>query len=281
MSHSNQNKRDFHPGLSPLAPYLSLFRHRQLIWELCKRDVTGKYRGSLGGTFWAFLNPLLMLAIYSFVFGYIFKSRWSGSGVTETHFAVVLFSGLIFGNFFSECLSRAPVLITSNPNYVKKVVFPLEVLTWVVVGTSVFHALISFMVLLIAMLLTGASMSVTALLFPFIMILFLPMASGVTWLISALGVYFRDAQQIMAVVSTALVFLAPIFYPRSSLPQDYQWLPMLNPLTFVVEAGRGVALWNTLPEVTHVLLYFLVSSLVCWFGWLGFNATRRGFADVL
>ncbi|MCC5045936.1 ABC transporter permease [Xanthomonas campestris] len=281
MIRSNKIARPLHAGSNPIAPYASLLRHRRLVWELCKRDVAGKYRGSMGGTLWAFLNPLLMLAIYSFVFGYIFKSRWAAAGTGDTHFAVVLFSGLIFGNLFSECLSRAPVLITSNPNYVKKVIFPLEVLPWVVVGTSMFHALISFLVLLIAMLLTGASIPVTALFFPVIMLLFLPMVAGVTWLVSALGVYFRDAQQIMMVLTTALVFLAPIFYPRSSLPQEYQWLQMLNPLTFVVEAGRSVVLWNVLPAVEHVLVYLLISLVASWFGWLGFNATRKGFADVL
>ncbi|WP_434989088.1 ABC transporter permease [Xanthomonas melonis] len=281
MTRSNRLGSSVHTGSSPVAPYASLSRHRRLVWELCKRDIAGKYRGSMGGSLWAFLNPLLMLAIYSFVFGYIFKSRWSGAGTGETHFAVVLFSGLIFGNLFSECLSRAPVLITSNPNYVKKVIFPLEVLPWVVVGTSMFHAVISFLVLLIAMLLTGASISPAALFFPVVMLLFLPMVAGVTWLVSALGVYFRDAQQIMMVLTTALVFLAPIFYPRSSLPQEYQWLQMLNPLTFVVEAGRDAVLWDKLPSAEHVLVYLLVSLVISWLGWLSFKVTRKGFADVL
>lgn len=113
------------------------------------------------------------------------------------------------------------------------------------------------------------------------MLLFLPMVAGVTWFVSALGVYFRDAQQIMMVLTTALVFLAPIFYPRSSLPQEYQWLQMLNPLTFVVETGRDALLWDKLPSVEHVLLYLLVSLLISWLGWSGFKATRKGFADVL
>jgi lipopolysaccharide transport system permease protein len=267
--------------LHPLGPYVSLARNGRLIFDLCRRDVTGRYRGSVGGLFWAFLNPLLMLAIYSFVFGYIFKSRWTAEASGNTHFSIVLFVGLIVSNFFSECLNRAPVLITSNPNYVKKVIFPLETLSWVTVGTGLFHALISTAVLLAAMIAMGNHIAMTAVLFPFVMLLFLPMVAGVTWLLAALGVYFRDTQQIMTVLTTSLVFLAPIFYPRSSLPEEYRWALSLNPLTFIVESSRSVILWGELPSLQGTLVYTTVSLAMAWFGWLVFHATRKGFADVI
>ena len=267
--------------LHPLGPYVSLLRNARLIWELCKRDVSGRYRGSMGGMFWAFLNPLLMLAIYSFVFGYIFKSRWTAVESGNVNFAIILFIGLIISNFFSECLNRAPVLITSNPNYVKKVIFPLETLSWVTVGTGLFHALISSIVLVVALVATGTPVSLAAVLFPVLLLVFLPMVAGVTWLFSALGVYFRDTQQIMQVLTTSLVFLAPIFYPRSSLPEQYRWLLSLNPLTFVVETARDLILWGRLPDPVDALTYTLASLLVGWLGWLVFNATRKGFADVI
>lgn len=267
--------------LHPLGPYVSLLRNARLVWELCKRDVSGRYRGSMGGMFWAFLNPLLMLAIYSFVFGYIFKSRWTAVESGNVNFAIILFIGLIISNFFSECLNRAPVLITSNPNYVKKVIFPLETLSWVTVGTGLFHALISSIVLVVALIATGTPVSPAAALFPVLLLVFLPMVAGVTWLFSALGVYFRDTQQIMQVLTTSLVFLAPIFYPRSSLPEQYRWLLSLNPLTFVVESARDLILWGRLPNAIDALTYVLASLLVSWLGWLVFNATRKGFADVI
>jgi lipopolysaccharide transport system permease protein len=267
--------------LHPLGPYVSLARHGRLVWELSKRDVSGRYRGSMGGMFWAFLNPLLMLAIYSFVFGYIFKSRWTAAESGHVNFAIILFIGLIISNFFSECLNRAPVLITANPNYVKKVIFPLETLSWVTVGTGLFHALISTIVLIVALVATGTVVSPLAALFPLALLVFLPMVAGVTWLFSAIGVYFRDTQQIMQVLTTCLVFLAPIFYPRSSLPEQYRWLLSLNPLTFVVETSRDLILWGRLPSATSTLTYLVVSLLVAWFGWLVFNATRKGFADVI
>jgi len=267
--------------LHPFGPYVSLFRNARLIWELCRRDVSGRYRGSMGGMLWAFLNPLLMLAIYSFVFGYIFKSRWTAVESGNVNFAIILFIGLIISNFFSECLNRAPVLITANPNYVKKVIFPLETLSWVTVGTGLFHALISTLVLVVALLATGTAVAPTAALFPVLLLMFLPMVAGVTWLFSALGVYFRDTQQIMQVLTTSLVFLAPIFYPRSSLPEQYRWLLSLNPLTYIVEAARDLVLWGHLPDMAASLAYLASSLIVAWFGWLVFNATRKGFADVI
>lgn len=267
--------------LHPLAPYVSLATNVRLIFELCRRDITGRYRGSMGGLFWAFLNPLLMLAIYSFVFGYIFKSRWTAEAVGDTHFSIVLFIGLIVSNFFSECLNRAPVLITSNPNYVKKVIFPLETLSWVTVGTGLFHALISTIVLVAAILLMGTHIAVTAVFFPLMMLIFLPMIAGITWALAALGVYFRDTQQIMVVLTTSLVFLAPIFYPRTSLPEDYRWALSLNPLTYIVETSRGLILWGQFPAWQDTLAYGVASFGMAWLGWLVFHGTRRGFADVI
>lgn len=281
ISSSRLSAGSLHVPLHPFGPYLSLARHAKLVWELCRRDVSGRYRGSMGGKFWAFLNPLLTLAIYSFVFGYIFKSRWTAAETGDTHFAIILFIGLIASNFFNECLNRAPVLVTSNPNYVKKVIFPLETLAWVTVGTGLFHALISTLALVVALMVTGTHVASTAVLFPLALLVFLPLVAGVTWLFSALGVYFRDTQQIMQVLTTCLVFLAPIFYPRNSLPEEYRWMLSMNPLTWVVETSRGLILWGQLPSLEGTLTYAIASLLVGWIGWLAFNATRKGFADVI
>ncbi len=268
-------------SLNPMASYIGLVRNGKLIYELTKRDVTGRYRGSVVGVLWAFLTPLLMLAIYSFVFGYIFKSRWTAVEMDNVGFPIVLFVGLIFSNFLSECLARAPILVTSNPNYVKKVVFPLEILPWVAVGTALFHALVGVLVLILAMLLTGTQMVGTVVLLPFLFLLFVPMVAGMSWFLAAMGVYFRDLQQIMAVLATALVFLAPVFYPRSLLPEQYRWLLSINPLTFMVESARGLILWGKVPEMSAVAVYLLASMAVAWMGWIAFQVTRRGFADVI
>ncbi|KPN19567.1 hypothetical protein AO715_06140 [Xanthomonas sp. Mitacek01] len=267
--------------LSPLQVWRSAIANRRLILDLTRRDISGRYRGSAGGLFWAFITPLLMLAIYSFVFGYIFNARWTAEEMREVKFPIVLFVGLIFGNLLSECLTRGPGLIVAHPNYVKKVVFPLEILPWVAVGTALFHALISVLVLLLAMLVTGTPIQPTALFLPLVFFAFVPMLLGLTWLLAALGVYLRDLQQFVGIAATALLFLAPVFYPRTMLAEQYRWLLSLNPLTFVVEAARDLVLWGQMPSVTSVAGYLAASMAVAWAGWCVFQVTRRGFADVL
>lgn len=269
------------PPLNPVAPYASLAKNPRLILELCRRDVSGRYRGSMGGLFWSFITPLLMLAIYSFVFGYIFRSRWQMEGGGEVHFSIVLFVGLIISNLFSECVNRAPTLVVSNPNYVKKVVFPLEALAWMAIGSALFHAVISTMALLAAMWLTSTPIAWTAVALPLLLLLFVPMLAGFAWLLSALGVYFRDAQQIVGVLTLALVFLSPIFYSRENIPESYRWLLSLNPLTFIVESARGLVLWSKWPDAGATAVYACVSMLVAWVGWVSFQTTRKGFSDVL
>lgn len=267
--------------LNPAGPFIGLVRHARLILDLIRRDVHGRYKGAIGGRLWAFMTPLLMLAIYSFVFGYIFKSRWTAAETGNVNFSIVLFVGLIFSNFLSDCLNRAPGLVVSNPNYVKKVVFPLEVLPWVAIGSSLFHAAISVLVLILAMATVGVSVPLTILLLPLVFLLFAPMVAGITWFFAAIGVFLRDLQQFVVVFSTALVFLAPIFYPRTMLPEHYRWVMSLNPLTFVVEAARDLVLWGRLPDLTATGVYAVMSLMVGWLGWAVFQTTKKGFADVL
>lgn len=265
----------------PQAPFVSLRKNARLIFDLTRRDVAGRYKGAVVGSLWAFITPLLMLGVYSFVFGYIFKSRWSENEAGHVNFSIVLFVGLIFSNMLSDCLTRGSGLVISNANYVKKVVFPLEVLPWVAVGNTLFHAFVSCVVLLLVMLAAGTPIAITAVLAPLLFVVFLPLLAGVVWLLAALGVFFRDLQQFMMVMANALTFLAPVFYPRTMLPEQYRWLLSLNPLSFIVETARNLVLWGVLPDWTALLGYVLVSVLVSWGGWSFFQLTRRGFADVI
>lgn len=265
----------------PQAPFVSLWKNGRLIFDLTRRDISGRYKGAIVGSFWAFITPLLMLGVYSFVFGYIFNSRWSENETGHVHFSIVLFVGLIFSSMFSDCMTRGPGLVLANANYVKKVVFPLEILPWIAVGNALFHAGISCVVLLLVLLATGTPIASTVILFPLLFLVFLPLLAGMVWLLAALGVFFRDLQQIVMVLSNALTFLAPIFYPRTMLPEQYRWLLSLNPLSFVVEAGRGLVLWGVLPSWIAVSGYVLASVFVSWVGWCFFQLTRRGFADVI
>ncbi len=273
--------RSRHP-VSPLAIFESFWNNRQLIWQMTQREVVGRYRGSILGLAWSFFSPLLMLSVYTFVFSVIFKARW-GVGVEEgnVHFAVVLFLGMIVHAIFSECINRAPGLILSNVNYVKKVVFPLEVLPWVALGSTLFHAMVSLLVLFGGMLLLQVPLHWTVIFLPMILLPLALATMGFAWFLAATGVFVRDVAQTTGILTTVLLFLTPVFYPVSALPANYQAWLHVNPLTFVVEEARNVALWGRTPSVTDWLVYFSVSFMLAWGGFWWFQKTRKGFADVL
>jgi lipopolysaccharide transport system permease protein len=265
----------------PLSPYVALKRHFALIVQMAKRDVIGRYRGSFAGLFWSFFNPLLMLVIYTFVFGVIFKSRWNMQTTNQFQYALVLFAGLNINTFFAECANRATTLIVENTNFVKRVVFPLETLTWSTIGSGLFHLLISTIVLLVISPFINGSIPWTVTLFPIVVACFLPFVAGTVWLLASLGVYLRDLKQVIAIVTMALMFLAPILYPMTLIPIQYRVWMYCNPLTIPVQAAQNVLIWGTLPRWDHLGLYALIASLFAWFAFAWFEQTRKGFADVV
>lgn len=260
--------------------FMSLWQNRALVKQMVKREVIGRYRGSFLGLLWSFVNPVLMLAVYTFVFSMVFQARWGSGSGDKFEFALVLFAGLIVYNLFSECLSRAPGLILANVNYVKKVIFPLEILPWVALGSALFHAAISLSVLVIFQLLVS-SVSWTILLLPLVILPLLLLIMGASWLLASIGVFIRDVGQFVGMLMTILMFMSPIFYPASALPESVRnWL-VLNPLTFIIEQARDVVIWGKLPDWGGLALYTLFALMAAWAGLFWFQKTRRGFADVL
>ena len=266
---------------SPLTALASLWRHRDLLWQMTRRDVVGRYRGSLLGLVWSFLSPLLLLGVYTFVFSVIFQARWGQGGEDKAGFAVLLFTGMIIHTLFAECVNRAPTLILGNVNYVKKVIFPLEVLPWVAMGSGLFHAAVSTAVLLAFAGLVVAPPSWTVLLLPALILPLVLITMGVSWFLASLGVYLRDVAQITGMLTTVMLFLSPVFYPVTALPEAYRPLLYFNPLTFVIEQSREILIWGRLPDWPGLALYMAVSLVVAWLGFAWFQRTRRGFADVL
>lgn len=260
-----------------------LFRHNNLVVQLAWRDVVGRYRGSALGLIWTLIQPLLMLAVYTFVFGVIFEVRWSDRMPQdgEIAFAVVLFSGLIVHGLFVECFNRAPTLILQNVNFVKKVIFPLEILPYTVLLSALFHAGMSLAVLLVAFFALGYGLSWTALLLPVVVAPLLLFTLGVSWLLASLGVYLRDIGQVTAVISTVLLFISPIFFPVERMPEPVRGLIYFNPLSVIVDAVRAVLLFGEMPDWQALGLYTLVALVVVQAGFWWFQRTRRGFADVL
>lgn len=267
--------------IDPTSPYRALFRHLALVMQMARRDVVGRYRGSFIGLLWSFFNPLLMLMIYTFVFGVIFNSRWNEQVGGRFQFAIILFAGLNINALFTECANRAPTLIVENTNFVKKVVFPLETLSWSVIGSALFHLLVSTLVLLAIEWLASGSIPWTVMLFPVVVACFLPFVAGVVWLLASLGVFLRDLKQATGILTTALMFLAPIMYPKEFIPAEFRNWMYLNPLTVIVDASRDVLIWGRLPDWRMLGLYTLISGLFAWLAFAWFERSRKGFADVL
>lgn len=270
-----------HFSISPLELLSSAWRQRGLIGTMIRRDVAGRYRGSSLGMLWSLFNPILMLVIYTFVFSVVFKARWSTEGESKEVFALMLFAGLIFFNLFAECISRAPNLILGNVNYVKKVVFPLEILPWVTLGAALFHFLISFLVWLAACLLLTGKLQLTTLLLPAVMLPLLLITLGLTWLLASLGVFLRDVAHVVGVIISVLMFMSPIFYPITALPEAYRGILQVNPLTPTVEEARRIMFLGELPDWHQLGILCLLSLIICWLGFAWFQKTRKGFADVL
>jgi lipopolysaccharide transport system permease protein len=266
---------------SPSAMSSSVWSNRALIAALIKREVIGRYQGSFMGILWSFFNPIVMLTIYTFVFTVVFKSRWTEASDSKGEFALILFAGLIVFNLFAECVTRSPLLIISNANYVKKVLFPLEVLPCVIVGASLFHALISLIVWLVVYCVAFGLPHATILYLPLVIAPLLLIILGISWLLASIGVYLRDVAHFIGLITSSLMFLAPIFYPATSLPEEYRWLLQLNPLTAAVENVRNVIFWGQQPDWQVLGIYSAIGVAVAYLGFAWFQKTRKGFADVL
>ena len=264
---------------------------RSLISTLVRREIAGRYRGSMLGMLWSLLTPLFMLAVYTFVFGVVLRARWASVGgegaqaaaaqPTTAEFAIILFAGLIVFQLFSEVVLRAPTLVLGNANYVKKVVFPLQILPVVSLGSALFHAGVSLVVLLGFMLAVYGAIPLTALLLPIVIAPYCLMILGIAWFLAALGVYYRDINQILGTLVTALMFLSPIFFPLSALPEWIRGWIALNPVSLPVEQTRALLIFGAMPDLLGLAAYTAAALAVAALGYAWFQKTRKGFADVL
>lgn len=268
-------------SVQPLALVISVYRNRDLIVDLIKREVVGRYKGSIMGLLWSFFSPVFLLIVYTFMFSVVFKARWAGGSDSKVEFALILFAGLLMFNLFSEVINRAPSLILNNANYVKKVIFPLEILPVVAFGAAAFHMLVSLLVWFIFFLLFFALPSWAALQVIFILVPLTFLTLGMAWLLASLGVYLRDVGQIIGLVTSVLLFLSPVFYPITAVPERFRSIMHLNPLSYIVEETRNVMIWERGMDWVQWGYWTALSMLVAWLGFAWFQKTRKGFADVL
>lgn len=254
------------------------WHHRSLVAELVKREFMGRYRGSFGGMLWAIAQPLFMLAVYTVAFGVIMQARW-GIGGTTKEYALMLFAGLIVYNAFGECLAKAPRLIAANPNFVKKVVFPLEVLPWIMAISALLHAFIAIAVWVAGYTFLYGLPKATVVYFPLVLIAFLPLLLATGWLLAAVGIIVRDLDQVTGMLAHALLFVTPIFYSMDAAPVLLQKAFLLNPLTYIVEQMRLVLFIGQLPSFQGLSVYFLLSLAFSMVALFIFRRLRSSFAD--
>ncbi|WP_186393189.1 MULTISPECIES: ABC transporter permease [unclassified Pannonibacter] len=257
----------------------------QIAIPLFRRDIAARYRGSVMGLAWTFLVPLLMLAVYTFMFGKVFQMRWSADGTDEPGgtlgFALTLFVGLMTHSYATEVLTRSPSIILANANLVKRVVFPLEIFPVMTISTALFQYFISVFVFLSFQFIATGSISVGVLWLPLIIAPFTLLLTGLSWAISGVSVYVRDTAQLMGLLATVLLFMSPVFYPVSRLPESIQPIFAINPLTFIIEQSRLVVFSHSLPDFWGLAIYSLISLFIAAAGYTAFSRMRRGFSDVL
>ena len=276
MRKSNQNC-----STSPKFIIQSIFNHHELIWRMIKQEIISRYRGSVFGLFWSFVNPLVMLLVYLFVFNIVLKTRFNENSETKAEYALLVFAGFTVFIFFSEIINRSPSLILSNVNFVKKLVFPLEILTYIVTGTALFQILVNIIILLIANLLIYKSLPWTLVFFPVILLVLIPFCLGFSWMLASLGTFIRDVGPVAVVSTQILMFMTPIFYPVDAIPEGFRYYIKLNPLTLIVSEMRSIAIYGNLPNWYSLLIYGICGWLIAWIGFFWFQKTRNGFSNVL
>lgn len=256
-------------------------RNKNIILQFIKRETISRYKGSYLGFLWTILTPILMLLVYTFVFSEIFQAKWGSGSGNKLEFAIIVFCGLTTFNIFSEVIARSPSLVINNANYVKKVVFPLEVFPLIAVGTALVNASINYALLIVFYLIFMQSISWTILLLPLALVPMVIFSVGLSWFLSSLGVYLRDIGHVIGIAVQALMLLSPILYPIDVIPDEFQWFYQINPITYFVEDIRKVLVWGEVPDLGVYVVQLMAALIIFIAGLVWFRKTKHGFADVL
>lgn len=267
----------------PLLGYLWPRQHWPLVWLLTRRDVDSRFRQSVLGGAWLIITPLAMLLVLTVVFRHVMGVRWPGLGHEESGlaFALRLYAGLAVFQFFADCVNRAPHLVVSQPQLVKKVVFPLELLSWVNVMSAMVGLLVSGLLLLAGSAWLNTGIPWTAIALPVIWLPLVPLLLGLGWLLAGAGTYLRDVGQILGPILSALMFLTPIFFPTTALPESVRGWMALNPMAEPITQTRMVLLEGVWPDWSAWGLHAAGCMVIAVLGAIWFERVRKGFADVL
>lgn len=270
----------FNPCLIPCL----IWQNRSLLYQWTRRLLAIRYAGSLLGPLWNLATPLLMLAVYTFVFGIVFRARWQMLDPaldTAESYAVILFCGMATFNIFSETVNGSSRCVIDNPNLVKKVVFPLEILPLCQMLAAAFSGQVWFLLTMAAALVAGLPLHLTCLLFPVALFPLMLLGAGAGWLVAATTVYLRDVPHLTAMLLQALFFMTPIFYPEALVPERLRFIIELNPLTWLCQQTRELLLFGIVPALPRIIFVWLFCGAVCQFGFVWFSKVKKGFADVI
>ncbi|WP_268894566.1 ABC transporter permease [Rhodovarius lipocyclicus] len=270
-----------YPSSGLIGFFRSLIVHRELCRRLIVREVTQRFRGSILGVFWAILTPLLTAAVFTLIFTGVFPTRWPGRSGGSGDFALLLLVGLAIHSVFADAMSRAPSLIISNMSYVKKVIFPIELLPVISVAPTLVNLFFVLMIVVLGNIIINESLHWTIIFFPLIILPYLMLISAVVSVLAALGVYIRDMAMLVPPVVMLFMFLSPVFYPLQSVPESWRLLVILNPLTFIVEQTRFVVIFGELPDFFGLSIYYFISIICFSFSCWVFQRLRIGFSDVI
>ncbi len=268
-------------SVMPISMMSNVLNSRALLKQLMVRDFTARYKSGALGLAWTMINPLLMLALYSFVFVAVFQMRWGVNDTSGHNFILLLFTGILVHGLFSEFVTRSPTLIISNPAYVKKVVFPLELIPITPLLSAIVNFSLGMILVLLMQVWVNGEISIYTLLMPLIIAPFVILLLGISFIFSSLGVYFRDLSQISGLISTIAIFASPVLFPMENVPEKYRNLLYLNPITLVVEQLREMVILGQLPNLLHTMIYAAISILIFLLGLVWFKIVKKGFSDVL
>jgi lipopolysaccharide transport system permease protein len=282
MARSIRGARERPPLLS--AIFTSALTHNHLIGLLIRRNVEASFRGSVLGKLWAVLAPLLRLGLYIFVFGFVIGAKWPGQPRSHYEVALLYFVGLTLFDFFFDCINAAPGLMPDNANFVKKVVFPLEILSFVTVGAALVRFCITACVVMVLYLAIDGLPHIAALSIPLLLLPLILVATALVWIMAAIGTYVRDLRQVIGLLSIVAMYLSPIFFPVAQVAQTAPWaVPIFyaNPLTFVIESSRAALFAGQWPNWGALALDTLGAWLFASVAFRWFVRLKPGFADVL
>jgi len=265
----------------PFEPLVSLWRHRELYRRILTRDIQSAFRGSVLGLAWVVVIPLVLVAIYTFVFGVVLGSSWPTPTGSRYEAPLIYFAGIMVFSFFMEIISRAPNHIRENRTYVTKVIFPVDILCWVLAGTALFKFCVNLALLLVFIVMVSGAFPLKALLLPLLLAPFALMTVGIAFILASVGAFIRDLTHALQALAPIILFVSPVFYPIEQVPEPFRFLYWLNPLGFVLEGARGLLFFDRGIPPWPYLAYWLAAIAVFSLGYAFFRRLRPGFADVV